>query len=325
MTGLPKSSRNLPVLRHAGGCVPNLSCVTYERRLYGGKVKRTILAQIALALMCFQIAAYSQAVPYPGDGPGVYVVRVISVDSAQRDAYVACLAQTDLPFWRGLKEKGLLAKVSVFETTSVTRSDPLVPAWNFVIASQLAEGAKADSFVQAVEKRKGCENAAGVEVRRTETLRTTPNCNDWRSTPADDLKARESKVEFTIEYIAVKDTPETLDRYRKFMSLYECLPAQSMIRDFNRGDGLWFGGVALETAKVNYSQPGMLNWNQIHFFGMVPPAARAGRRTAEAEHAAVDAAYNEMVPGGIAAFREGTGRHTKHQDPSQSGPRAPVV
>src|SRR6202050_5952469 len=136
--------------------------------------------QVALALTCFPIAAHSQGVPYPGDPPSVYVVRVISVGSAQRDAFVACLSQNDLPFWRGLKEKGLLAKVSVFETTSVTRSEPGMPAWNFVISSQLAEGAKADSFVQAIEKRKGCENAAGVEVRRVGTLRTTPNCNYLR-------------------------------------------------------------------------------------------------------------------------------------------------
>jgi hypothetical protein len=130
---------------------------------------------VAFTLACFQIAAYSQYVPYPGDGPSVYVVRVIAVGSAQRDAFVACLAQNDLPFWRGLKEKGLLAKVSVFETTSVTKSEPGVPAWNFVISAHLAEGANADSFVQAVEKRKGCESAPGVEVRRTETMRTPQN------------------------------------------------------------------------------------------------------------------------------------------------------
>jgi hypothetical protein len=44
-----------------------------------------------LALACFQIAAYSQTVPYPGDGPSVYIVRVISVGSAEKDAFVACL------------------------------------------------------------------------------------------------------------------------------------------------------------------------------------------------------------------------------------------
>ena len=217
-------------------------------------------------------AAYSQIVPVPDEGPAVFVFRIISMGSAQRDAFVACLAKSDLPFWRDLKKKGLLAKVSVFETTSATRPKPEMPAWNFVISSQLAEGANADSFLQAVEKRKGCENAAGIEVRRVQTLRTTPNCNRARSTPADDLKARESKVEFFIEYIAVKDTPEALDRYRKFMSLYECLGDNTMIRDFNRGDGWWFGAVPLETVKVNYSQPGMPDWSHMDFVGYIPAA-----------------------------------------------------
>lgn len=185
---------------------------------------RTISGFI-LALGCLEIAGYSQttpqSVPVPDEGLAVYVVRVISVGSAQRVAFVACLAQSDLPFWRGLKEKGLLARVSVFETTSVTKSEPGVPVWNFVISSQLAEGADADSFLQAIEKRKGFESAGGVEVRRMETMRTTPNSNYARSTAADDLKAGESKVEFLIEYIAVKDTPEALDRFSEFMRLYD--------------------------------------------------------------------------------------------------------
>jgi hypothetical protein len=268
------------------------------------------------------LPGYSQTTPQPvpasDEGPAVYVVRVIS--STQRDAFVACLAENDLPFWRELKEKGLLAKVSVFETTSalsdtensvrgkqVTRPKPEMPAWNFVISSQLAEGANADSFLQAVEKRKGCENAAGIEVRRVQTLRTTPNCNRARSTPADDLKARESKVEFLIEYIAVKDTPEALDRYRKFMSLYECLGDNTMIRDFNRGDGWWFGAVPLETVKVNYSQPGMPDWNHMDFVGYIPAAnlkpGHPGKDPA-ARKAYVQAAIREQIPAGVASAWE---------------------
>jgi hypothetical protein len=264
-----------------------------------------------LALGCVELAGYSQTTPQPvpalDEGPAVYVVRVISTPSTQRDAFVACLAENDLPFWRELKEKGLLAKVSVFETTSVTSSKPEMPAWNFVISSQLAEGANADSFLQAVEKRKGCENAAGIEVRRVQTLRTIPNCNRARSTPADDLKARESKVEFFIEYIAVKDTPEALDRFRKFMSLYECLGDNSMIRDFNRGDGWWFGAVPLETVKVNYSQPGMPDWNHMDFVGAIPAAnlkpGHPGKDPA-ARKAYVQAAIREQIPAGVASAWE---------------------
>jgi hypothetical protein len=250
-------------------------------------MKRIILAQVTPALMCFQIAAYSQAAPYPGDGPGVYVVRVISVDPAQRDAFVACLAQGDLPFWRGLKEKGLLSKVSVFETTSVTRSEPGVPAWNFVISIRLAEGANADSFVQAIGKRRACESASGVEVRRTETMRTPLNLSTWaRETAADDLKARDLKVEFSIEYIAVKDTPEALHRWREFMLLYEAPAVGLMVRD-----GWQFSAFALETAKVNYSQPGVPSWNNIHFVGRIP-----GRDPA-ALTAALEAALRQLNPG----------------------------
>jgi hypothetical protein len=241
---------------------------------YGGKMRK--INYFVLIFACFQFAAYSQTVPYAGDGPSVYVVRVISVDPAQRDAFVACLAKSALPFWRELKEKGLLAKVSVFETTSVTKSEPGVPAWNFVISSHLADGANADSFVQAVEKRKGCESAPGVEVRRTETLRTPPDLSTWaRETAAYDLKARELKVEFKIEYIAVRDTPEAIDRWRDFMRLYEAPLVGLGIRA-----GYQFSAFALETAKVNYSQPGMPTWNDIHFVGAIPGTDWAAAKAA---------------------------------------------
>jgi len=253
----------------------------------------TIFAQVAAALVCFPMAAYSQAVPYPGDGPGVYVVRVISVGPARRDAFVACLAQSDLPYWRGLKEKGILAKVSVFETTSVTTSEPGVPAWNFVISSRLAESANADSFVQALEKRKGCESAARVEVRRTETLRTHPNIPGYaRETAADDLKAQEWKLEYVIEYLAVKDTPEALHRWSEYIRLYEAPPEILMIRD-----GWSFSALGLETMKVNYIQPGMPGWNRLFFGDADVPGKDPAARTA-----ALEAARRQLVPGGIAAY-----------------------
>jgi len=126
-----------------------------------------------LALGCMDVAVYSQTVPVPDGGPAVFVFR-ISTGAAQRDAFVAPLAKNDLPFWQGLKKKGLLAKVSVFETTSVTSSEPGVPAWNFVISSEVAQDATADSFLQALGKRQGCESAPGIELRRIETLKTTP-------------------------------------------------------------------------------------------------------------------------------------------------------
>jgi hypothetical protein len=102
------------------------------------------ISWFTLAIGCIELAAYSQTVPVPDEGPAVFVFRIVSVNSEQRDAYVTCMTQSDLPFWRDLKKKGLLAKVSVFETTSVEHSEPGVLAWNFVISSEVgnAEGSR---------------------------------------------------------------------------------------------------------------------------------------------------------------------------------------
>jgi hypothetical protein len=136
-----------------------------------------------LATGCMELVAYSQTVPYPDEGPAVFVFRILSVGEAQRDAFVACLAKNDLPFWRDLKKKGLLAKVSVYEMTSVTHSEPGVPAWNFVISSEIAEGATADSFIEAVEKRKGSESPPESKFGRRRPCGLPRTCQLGRERP----------------------------------------------------------------------------------------------------------------------------------------------
>jgi len=95
-------------------------------------------------------------------------------------------------------------------------------------------------------------------------------------------------VEFSIEYIAVKDSPEALHRWSEFMLLYEAPPVGLMIRD-----GWQFSAFALETAKVNYSQPGMPSWNNIHFVGRIPGKDPAARR------AAGEAAIRQLIPANV--------------------------
>jgi hypothetical protein len=237
------------------------------------------LRQVALTLVCFQIGAHAQTVPVPDEGPAVFVWRIVSVGAAQRDAFVACLAKSDLPFWRGLQKQGLLAKVSVFETTSVTSSEPGVPAWNFVISSEVAA---ADSFLQAVEKRKDCDSGPGIELRRVETLKTTPNTHYARATREGDRVAREKKVEFSIEYIAVD--PAKLDQWNQvFITV-------GPRRGLEIQGGWYFGGDALLTVKVNYSQAGMPVWNTIHVLARYPGIDAAASR------AASDAATRQINP-----------------------------
>jgi hypothetical protein len=182
-----------------------------------------------------------------------------------------------------LKKKGLLAKVSVFETTSVKSSKPGVPAWNFVISSELAQDATADLFLQALGKSKGCDSATGIELRRIEMLKTLPNNHYARATVEGDHIAREKKVEFSIEYIAVD--PAKLDRWNEIY--IQIAPAMRLVIR----DGLYFGADALMTVKVNYSQPGTPAWNTIHVLGRFPWIEPATVR------AAADAAIRQIIPG----------------------------
>jgi len=223
---------------------------------------------------CLAIGVCAQTIPVPDEGPARYVIHIMSVAPAQRDDFVACLKEDEMPFWRKLKERRMLSTISVFETIAVSSSEPGVPAWNFVILSQVPTGASADALAEALVNRATCNYTPGVELRRTETLRTTLNSNYARATPEDDVKAGESKVEFGIEYIAVKNTAETLKRYQENMSVNIGPSIGLLIQD-----GLMSSFVANETVKVHYSQAGMPSWNQIHISGR-PSATRDGATAA---------------------------------------------
>jgi hypothetical protein len=136
---------------------------------------------------------------------------------------------------------------------------------------------------KALDKRKGCESTPGIELPRIETLKTTPNLHYARATVEGDCIAREKKVEFSVEYIAVD--PAKLDRWNEIFREF----GQEMgwvIRD-----GLYFSDEALLTVKVNYSQPGMPVWNTIHVLGRFPGIDSATVR------AAAEAAMRQISPG----------------------------
>jgi len=82
-----------------------------------------------------------------------------------------------------------------------------------------------------------------------------------------DRIAREKKVEFRIEYIAVD--PAKLDRWNEVYSTIGGPGIGLPIRD-----GAYFSADVLLTVKVNYTQSGMPEWNTIHVLGSFPESAR---------------------------------------------------
>jgi len=141
-------------------------------------MKRIILAQVTPALNVFFKLRLTSSGPYlilrrTGSLRGP---RSSRVDMPRGTAFVACLAQNDLPFWRELKEKGSLAKVSVFRDYLCNEVGAGVAGVETsFISSHLAEGANADSFVQALEEEK----------RLRKCLRRRSPANGDDAVPAD--------------------------------------------------------------------------------------------------------------------------------------------
>jgi hypothetical protein len=198
----------------------------------------------------------------------MYIARVVSVNGPDRDAFLTCMQRHDLKIRQELKRKGLLSEQSVFETTSIKDiNTPDAPFWNFLILSRLSATARSEDFFRAEErlnkkgKRANCFDTAGIETRRIEVLRTTPNSFYPHSSDGHS-RSDEFPARYIVEYVAVQNTTAALDEYRETMRTMLGPVQGHMIKE-----GSLLNFIALETVSVKYSQSGMSEWNQIHVRG----------------------------------------------------------
>jgi hypothetical protein len=231
-----------------------------------------LLSSPALAQERAIVVKAIQTVPLASDSSeAAYVAETISVPSKGRDQFVECLHERARMRWIALRQEGVLADVSVFETTKVRLPNTEIAEWNFLILSHLRVGVPLEAFfakatqVPHFSSARKCTMEGGVEVRRVEVLRPTPKSSYPRVTLQDDLQARMKKVSFIIEYIAVDETPVALAQYR-----------ESMARNMGAAMGLmipeetFFEFKALEQESVKYTQENTPRWNQIHIRGFYP-------------------------------------------------------
>jgi hypothetical protein len=194
-----------------------------------------------------------------------YVARVVSVNNSNRGTFLSCMQRRDLKIRQELKRTGFLSEQSVFETTSTNINTPDAPFWNFLILSRLGATARPEDLFRAEEqlnkkrKRANCFDDAGVETRRIEVLRTTPNSFYPHG---DHSRSEEFSARYIVEYVAVQDTTAALDEYRETMRTMLGPVQGHMIKE-----GSLLNFIALETVSVKYSQSGMPEWNQIHVRG----------------------------------------------------------
>jgi hypothetical protein len=215
-------------------------------------------------------APQTQPVAYDTSG-AAYVAEIISVSAERRDSFVECLRESAKARWTALRKERVLADVSVFETTKVRLPDAGIAAWNFLILSHLRVGVSPEVFFTKATRAPNfsgagnCTSDSGVEVQRVVVLRPTPKSSYPRVTEADDLKAKNKKVSFIVEYIAVEEMPVALAQYRESMAQNMGAAMGLMIPEET-----FFEFKALEQESVKYAQANTLRWNQIHIRGFYP-------------------------------------------------------
>jgi len=200
--------------------------------------------------------------------------------------FLECLRETEVRMWRELRDDGVVSAANVFEVAAVQHSEPGVPPWNFVFLIRLRPGVAPEVFFEgertgadAVPGKVRCRDVGAV-TRRVEVLRATPrSCHPGSFSILD----TRDNTPYTIEYIAVNESPAALAEYRETMrttigpALGELVRARQLVNMF-----------ALETVSVEASQPGMPGWNQVHIRGYFPEIG--------AKPATMDAAIRRANP-----------------------------
>ncbi len=104
-------------------------------------------------------------------------------------------------------------------------------------------------------------DTAGVEVRRIETLRPTPDFY----LPRAGSERFASSAQFVIEYIDVQNKPAAKREYRETMRTSVGPAIGKLVND-----GVFYSLSSFETASVEYTQPAMPRWNELHVRGYFP-------------------------------------------------------
>lgn len=234
---------------------------------FATRVGALLVALTAGLLVAGCLGARPRATFSPHSPPGFrhhsYVARVISVRAQSREAYVSCLAQREFSVWTQLKAAGRLAEVSVFETRSTATEAARDFSYQYLLLFRMPGMDPPSPDHAAVATASRCEAAAGAQLRRVERLAATPNAvHRAASLPTDERARTERNLNYTVEYIAVRDSRPDLREYRSAMShvigpAIATLVKQRFMYEF----------IALETVAVLFADPGYPHWNQIHVSG----------------------------------------------------------
>lgn len=195
----------------------------------------------------------------------VFVSRVVSVQPGAEQAFLNHLRDRWLPLWRELKDRRILSEANVFEIAVEDSSLVENPPWNYLILTQLIQGADSQQLLSAEDSVKADLLGVnpGCTIIRTEALSCTPNSYYPVSIPKH--RSRIEEVDFLIEFIAVNESTEDLKRYQDLMRAYFG-PANGQLVQ----DGILYSFIALETIQVFHQVEGLGSWNQIHISGDFP-------------------------------------------------------
>ncbi len=278
-------------------------------KIYSATVTLELIAMVSVAGNPTALNTPSEVGPIAPDSSGsLYMGETVLVTPTTRDKFVSCLQEVARTSWKRSQQAGDLADVSVYETTRVSIPEAGSPDWNFLILTHLPMRLSLQSHASARKvmslSATRCAKIDGVETRRVEMLRPTPKSSYPRTSPADDRAAVERQVEFVIEYIAVNDTETALAAYRESMGR-NMGPAMGIMIP----NGTFFSFLALETVAVEFTQPSMMRWNQIHIRGFYPEKGQSSPGT--------DSVLRFVNPGGAGAagfFGELQGIRTKPRE-----------
>ena len=193
------------------------------------------------------------------DTQNIFISHVIYTPEATVHKFISHLQNEQLPVWRKLRSESIIDELSVFRLAQLdsTTTDSL--PCNYLILTHLRTGVNARDFLKK-ENFIMRSDSSLFKLLRTEVLNCVPNAYFPALHPENS-----DKIEFLVEFIAVKDSAQFLKKFHDLMDIYFG-PANGLLVQ----EGKLYNLYMMETKEVVYQADNRMAWNQIHLSGDFP-------------------------------------------------------
>lgn len=191
-----------------------------------------------------------------------FVSHLIFTPQSTEHEFLNYLHDEYLPVWQSLKGKDVIDELRVFKFNKIDSTTTDTTKCNFLILAQLAPIVDAHDYLnmESFSDKSLSHDTLLFKLIRTEILRCLPNAYF-----PSIISMNATEIDYWIEFIAVKDSADYIERYNNLMIEYFGPLNGELVKE-----GTLYNIFMMETKEVVLQVNNNMMWNEIHISGDFP-------------------------------------------------------